>query len=332
MKMITPGKIRGLQQLSNPDGTMTVLALDQRGSLIKALGLKDHDPDVYQKVRDFKLEVIEYLLPHCSAILLDPQFSAAEALTRGLIPGSKGLILATEESGYVEKPDGRINQVIPGWSLGKAKRMGASAAKLLAYYNPNIKNLAAEQIKFINSLAQQAQAVDLPLLVEPMSYSVDPQMPKNSPAFAKIRPEIVKTTAEQLGKLDIDILKLEFPCDFKFEQDNHVWETACAGITETSPVPWLLLSAGVDFPVFRDQVEVACRTGASGFVAGRAIWKEAAQLTGKERTEFLRNTAVDRVKILAELVSKNAASWLLKTKERIPSIDQDWLTAYQDFE
>jgi tagatose 1,6-diphosphate aldolase len=331
MKHISIGKLRGLQELSNQDGTMTILALDQRGSLIKALGLKENDPNLYKAVRDFKMAVSEYLLPHCSAILLDPQYGAAEALAKGLIPGGKGWIVATEETGYTEKPDGRINQVIKNWSLGKAKRMGASAAKLLAYYNPEITSLAQEQISFIKSLVSEANKFDLPLLLEPMSYSGDPDMPKNSPAFAQKRPGIVIQTAEQLGSLGVDILKLEFPCDVKYEKDPKVWEAACHAITEISPVPWLLLSAGVDFPIFKEQVKVASKAGASGFVAGRAIWKEAAQFVGEERTAFLKNTGVNRVKELVDIVHKYAAPWQSVQDVKKPEITDGWLETYGDF-
>ena len=331
MEQIDIGRIRGLQELSNQDGLMTVLALDQRGSLIKALGIQKNDPDLYQAVRTFKLEVTEYLLPHCSAVLLDPEYSAAEAISAGLISGQKGLVVATEESGYIENPDGRENRVIPNWSLAKAKRMGASAAKLLSYYNPNIHKPSKIQEEFILKLVKQAKSLDLPLLLEPMSYSNNASMPKNSAEFAKLRPEIVLNTAKRLGALGVDLLKLEFPCDVNFETDVSVWKSSCAAITEAAPVPWLLLSAGVDFPVFKEQLRVACQAGASGFVAGRAIWKESTALTGSKRTEFLKTTAVDRVKELVEIVDNFSDPWTKNYRDLMPVIDKDWHSTYVEF-
>ncbi|MFM7590502.1 MAG: tagatose-bisphosphate aldolase, partial [Isosphaeraceae bacterium] len=32
---LTPGKLRGLQRISNPNGTLTMLALDQNSSMIE---------------------------------------------------------------------------------------------------------------------------------------------------------------------------------------------------------------------------------------------------------------------------------------------------------
>jgi len=330
MKELSIGKLRGLQEISTEEGFITVLALDQRGSLIEAMGLEKNDPDLYAKVRDFKLETISALLPACSAVLLDPQYSAAEAIKDNCIPGQKGLIVATEETGYVKLPDGRVNKVIPDWSLGKAKRMGASAAKLLAYYNPMIEDLATQQENFITDLAKEAAKLDLPLLLEPMSYSSDPDLPKQSAEFAKIRPEIVKTTAERLGILGIDLLKLEFPCDVEFENDKSVWQQTCEKISAVSQVPWVLLSAGVDFDLFKQQLEVACKSGASGFVAGRAIWKEATSLQGSTRSDFLHNRAADRMKELVDIVHQFACPWKNSLKVGISAVSSGWLSQYQD--
>lgn len=330
MKALGIGKIRGLQELSTEHGSLAVLALDQRGSLIKALKIDESDPDLYIKIREYKMELVGELLPLCSAVLLDPQFSAAEAICSSRINSQKGLIVATEETGYIEQSDGRLNQVIPGWSLGKAKRMGASAAKLLTYYNPEIESMAREQEDFIKSLVEEAEYLDIPLLLEPMSYSVDPDMPKRSPEFAKKRPRIVQQTAKNLGNLGVDLLKLEFPCDHNFEKDRSVWQEECNKVTEFAPVPWVLLSAGVDYDVFRQQLEVACKAGAAGFVAGRAIWKEAAEVTGKERTAFLKGTARERIKELVDIVNQHASKWQDMIESGFCHIDSGWHKDYKD--
>ena len=72
---------------------------------------------------------------------------------------------------------------------------------------------------------------------------------------------------------------MEFPYDIKFNQDRRAWRQACAELSEACAVPWVLLSAGVDFEQFKPQAQVACENGASGFLAGRAIWKEAAAMS-----------------------------------------------------
>lgn len=325
------GKLRGLQEISTPEGFITVLALDQRGSLFKALGMAENDPALYQAVREFKKATTNELMPACSAVLLDPEFAAAEAISEGWISGQKGLIVTLEETGYVDSPEGRLNPFIPNWSLGKAKRMGASAAKLLAYYDPRIKKLAGYQERFIRDIVEGSIELDFPLLLEPMSYSADPSVPKKSPEFANLRPKIVRDTAERLGALGVDLLKLEFPCDTEYEKDKSVWLSACEDITQISPVPWVLLSAGVDFGVFKEQLEVACKAGASGFVAGRAIWKEAAALKGQERINFLSKTGHERMVRLVDIVNQFARPWKKALRGEVDKVEQGWINNYQDF-
>ncbi len=325
------GKLRGLQEISTPEGFITVLALDQRGSLFKALGLKDSDSMLYRAVREFKKATTLELMPACSAVLLDPEFAAAEAVSEGWISGQKGLIVTLEETGYVDSPDGRINPFIPNWSLGKAKRMGASAAKLLAYYDPRIKKLAVYQEQFIRDIVEGSIELDFPLLLEPMSYSADPSIPKKSAEFASLRPQIVRDTAERLGALGVDLLKLEFPCDTDFEKDKSVWLKTCEDITQVSPVPWVLLSAGVDFDVFKEQLIVACKAGASGFVAGRAIWKEAAALKGHEQINFLSKIGKDRMNQLVDIVNQYARQWKNGQSGEVNRVEQGWINDYQDF-
>lgn len=322
------GKVRGLQEITTPEGLMTILALDQRGSIVPALGLSPDDPALYQKLRDFKLMVVEYLLPAASAVLLDPQYAAAEAVARGAVPGHKGLIVTLEKSGYAGESTARRQQLLPGWSVDKVKRMGASAAKLLCEYHPEAGQAAAAQERLVADMVAQARAADLPLLVEPVVYSTDANKPKGSAEFAALRPGLVIETARRIGRLEVDVLKVEFPHDARFVDDEKAWAEACAALNAVAPVPWALLSAGVDYPTFKRQVKFACQAGASGFVAGRAIWKEALTMSGPEREAFLRTTGAARMAELAELVHRYGRPWTAFYPELAASVDQDWLANY----
>ena len=74
-----------------------------------------------------------------------------------------------------------------------------------------------------------------------------------------------------------DVLKAEFPYDAG-ETDEARWRDACEELTAAIDVPWVLLSGGVDAATFEAQVRVACAAGASGVLAGRSIWAEAATM------------------------------------------------------
>ena len=133
-KSISIGKLRGLQQTSSPRGTFTALALDHRQNLRRALGPSDPTSVTDDQLSRFKLEVTSGLASEASAVLLDPEVSAAQAIAGHAIPNHIGLVVAVESTGYTGDPTARQAQIIPGWSVEKAKRMGASAIKLLVYF------------------------------------------------------------------------------------------------------------------------------------------------------------------------------------------------------
>lgn len=329
MASLSIGKIRGLQEISSTEGLITVLALDHRGTLIKAMGLNEKEANVYAQVRDFKFMAIKYLLPHATAVLIDPQFGGAEAITRGIIPGSKGLMITLESSGYKGESTARLNEIIPGWSPAKIKRMGASAIKFKIDYHPDAGKVTRQMEEMVASVSAEAAKLDIPLLLEPVSYSVDANMKKESAEYASQRPAIVLETARRLGPL-VDVLKLEFPHDAAFNKDEKEWEKACVDITHTSPVPWVLLSAGVEFDIFKRQAKVACEAGASGYVAGRAIFQEAAAMQGSAREDFLKNVAAKRMQELKDMAAKTARPWTDGYPRLAESADENWIRQYQE--
>ena len=299
---ITPGRWRGLKTTSNDDHTFTILAFDQRGTFTKMLP----EGTPYETAVEIKREVVFALSPHVSAVLLDPVYSlpAAHAMV-----GDSGLLMALEKSGYTGDSTYRRVELIEGWSVGKIKRMGASAVKLLVYYHPQAGALAEEIEAFVAQVCQECRRYDIPLFVEPVSYSLDPNVRKESDEFARTRPEVVRETARRLSRLKPDILKLEFPVDADHDHNDHSWQVACEAVSAACEVPWVLLSAGVVFETFERQTKIACRAGASGFLAGRAIWREAVTMTTPERARFLAETGVDRIRRLEDLVCNLARPW-----------------------
>jgi tagatose-1,6-bisphosphate aldolase len=291
MKSISIGKLRGLQQISSHRGTFTALALDHRQNLRKANPAFVHDAELSR----FKVEVTTELARDATAVLLDPEVSAAQAVAQGAIPSSVGLVVAVESTGYTGDATARQAQVIPGWSVEKAKRMGASAIKLLVYYHPD--SATANEIEdFTSKIAAECKKQDLVLMLEPLSYSLD----ESKKLSSEEKRYVVVETAKRLTPLKVDILKAEFPLDLK-DMDESKWLNACKEISSASITPWILLSAAVDYDTFLRQVTVACHGGASGIAVGRAVWKEGVTLDGDERIKFLRTTARQRLSRLTSL-------------------------------
>jgi len=104
----------------------------------------------------------------------------------------------------------------------------------------------------------------------------------------------------------VDILKSEFPLDVHSGEDEKSWRTPGAEISSASPVPWILLSAAVDYASFLRQVLVACQAGAAGIAVGRAVWQQAVGLKGSERSASFMPVLVSVSPSLTNYGSRNA--------------------------
>ncbi len=299
MQKISIGKLRGLQQISSQRGTFTALALDHRQNLRKANPTFVNNEELSR----FKTDVTAALAHRSTAVLLDPEVSAAQAIVGRAIPNSVGLVVAVESTGYAGDATARQAQIIPGWSVEKAKRMGASAIKLLVYYHPDSPT-ASEIEAFTKNIADECARHDLVLMLEPLSYSLD----ESKKLSSEEKRYVVVESAKRLTSLGADILKAEFPFDTSTtlstsvtESDKKLWKEACDEISSVSITPWILLSAAVDYETFVQQVVVACNAGASGIAVGRAVWKEAVTMNNDERIKFLRTTGRQRISRLTSL-------------------------------
>jgi tagatose 1,6-diphosphate aldolase len=294
---ISAGKLRGLKMLSDENGRFRMMAIDQRGSLVRKLvGIlnKEKDEIKYKDLATVKAAIAKVLSPYSTATLMDPVYGYPYSIS--YIPKDVGFLLAFEETGYEkagENGQERKSRSISGWSVEKAKRAGADAVKFLLYYNPSASD---EIIKHQQNLAKEVGAecekYDLPLLMELVSYALLDDEVESKAVFAKRKPEIVANMAAEFSKPEykIDILKLEFPAELKYtaeyadgkfdgEKREPVYDLEevkgfCESVDKASQVPWVILSAGVDIDEFAENVKLACAAGASGFLCGRAIWQD----------------------------------------------------------
>lgn len=318
------GKIRGLQQCASARGTFTCLALDHRQGLRRAMNPLDPKAVSDAELIDFKLEVCQHLAGEATAVLLDPEYSAAPAVHQGIIPKGTGLVVALEATGYTGDPNARESQVLPGWSVAKAKRMGADMVKLLVYYHPDAPT-AAEIEAFVAQVGAECHRHDLALMLEPLSYSLDPSV-KKLPSIE--RRYVVTETVQRLVVPGLDLVKIEFPLDTDSDPDENTWFAACLEVSAAATIPWILLSAAVDYPTYLRQVLVACQAGASGVAVGRAVWKEAIDLDLQERANFLNTTARERLARLTAVCTALAKPY----HDFYPHLEQtlpgDWHVRY----
>lgn len=297
------GARRGLAACASDRGTFAVLALDHRQNLRRELRPDDPASVTYDQMVEFKRAVVRALAPVATGTLLDPEIGAAQCIADGSMPARAGLLVAIEATGYLGPSTTRVSRVLDGWSVEQAKRMGASAAKLLVYYHPDAAN-AADQERLVAEVGAACRDADLALFVEPLSFS----LVEGEKLTGEARRQVVVETARRLTPLGGDVLKAEFPYDPSVT-DRSRWVEACAELDAASSLPWVLLSGGVDDVTFEAQVETACRAGASGVLVGRSVWAEAATLAPEARDRFLATEGRARLGRLVDLVDRLGRPW-----------------------
>jgi tagatose 1,6-diphosphate aldolase len=314
---MTPGKLFGMQRIANPNGTLTMLALDQNSSILKmaknALARvgEEREPS-HAEVVTAKLHLAQYLGKKASAVLLDSVYGAWHAICAFKFPLQAGLIVRLERTGADLTADGsgRLTVVEPGWGVAKIKQLGANAVKLLVYYEPSHAESALHQRDLVERVAAECDRHDIVFLLETLSYPFANEE-KTSASYLERKPDTVIETARHLSAL-CDVYKAEFPGTLGHDSDEQLARSLDA-LDEASHRPWVLLSAGVDFPDYQRQVAMACDHGASGILGGRAFWKEYFDYDGeKERVGFLRTEAIGRLAAIDKLVRKNARPWFKK--------------------
>ncbi|MFL5329438.1 MAG: tagatose 1,6-diphosphate aldolase [Gemmataceae bacterium] len=313
---LTPGKFRGLQRIANPNGTLTMVALDQNSSMMSMMkdSLKkkgeDREPS-YDEIVEAKVHLASRLGPHCSALLVDAYYGAWNSLATNSVPRNTGLLVRVEKSGGEKNRHGApMGAFEPGWSVAKIKRMGADAVKLLAQFEPTEIDSAEHQFEFIQQVADECRKHDILFLLEPIAFPFDGEK-KDSPSFTGRKAETVIESARQISRF-CDVYKAEFPGHVKTDSESQLRDNLKA-LDDACHRPWVLLSAGVDFPEYKKQVELAMQCGASGVLGGRAFWKEYFLQDGHAaRDKFITGECVDRVKQVDSIVKERARPWFAR--------------------
>jgi tagatose-1,6-bisphosphate aldolase len=323
---LTPGKVRGLSATSTPGGIFTILAVDHRDSLRVVLDPENPAAIPATEMTEVKLGLVHALGSEATAVMLEPEYCAAQAIAARALPGGVGFIAAIEAQGYLGDPAARQTLLLDGWGVEKAKRLGASGIKLLVLYRPDAGPVTEAQDQMISAVVTDCARYDIPLFLEPVAYSVDPKIPTNSPEFAAQRRGVVVETVRRLGELGPDVLKVPFPIDSRYDADRAVWVEACAELDAASPVPWALLSGGDPYELYRDQVRTACDCGASGFMVGRALWGAYVTASPNDRPRLMEEEVQPRLHELAEIARNHGRDWA--ERHVMPVIDEHWYVRY----
>ncbi len=300
-KQVTSGKYRRLMALSDEHGVIAALAIDQRGSLEKALAAIVNRDITTPEIVEFKTLVTEVLTPYASAVLLDTEYGLEAARHRA---GSAGLLLAYEITGYDTTTRGRLPSLSPEWSVARIIEAGADAVKVLIYYDPDDdRSINAVKHAFVERIGAECRAYDIPFFLEVVSYS-DSIGDEKSLAFAQAKPEKVRQLTREFSRAryGVDVLKLEIPVNMRFlagmdpeysgpfaytrEEARQYFHVAAA----EARVPFIYLSAGVSNALFLASLALANEAGVpyAGVLCGRATWQDSLPVYMKGGARALR--------------------------------------------
>jgi len=289
---ITAGKLAGMKAVSNDRGVIAAAAMDQRGSLKKALAKEKGGEIGDREMEEFKTLVTEVLTTHASAILLDPEWGIPASKRRA--KGS-GLLMAYEKTGYDAATPGRLPDLLDVWSVRRLKDAGADCIKILLYYTPfDPKPTNDLKHAWVERIGDECRANDIPFFLEFVGYEEGAD--EKSLDFAKKKPQIVAGSMAEFTKdrYGVDVMKVEVPINMKFVEGAHVFGGTAAyskkeamdhfrRTAEVATKPFIYLSAGVSNAEFTESLELAAEAGTkfSGVLCGRATWKDGISIYGK---------------------------------------------------
>ncbi len=297
---LTPGKLSGLRAVSTERGIIAAAAMDQRGSLQKALAKEKGGTVTDAMMQEFKIAVTEVLTPHASAILLDPEWGLPASRKRAK---NAGLLLAYEKSGYDNTRPGRLPDLLNFWSVRRLKEAGANSIKVLLYYTPfDKKEVNEEKHAWVERIGDECHANDIPFFLEFVGY--DPEGgDEKGVEYAKKKPQIVTRSMAEFSKdrYGVDVLKVEIPVNMKFVEGARSFAGTKAytkkealdfyrEAAQAATKPFIYLSAGVSNAEYIESLELAAESGVhwNGVLCGRATWKDGIPVYGKQGVEAFR--------------------------------------------
>jgi tagatose-1,6-bisphosphate aldolase len=271
-----------------------------------------------------KMKVIRALAPEASGFLLDPEFSIAHATVSGVLPGSVGMIANIERMRETEDGFERTVDLRPDWTPNRIAAAGADGAKFVFFHRAEERE-ASGDVERVRALVADCHAVGLPCIIEPLWYPLDGEDVAD-PKVQRARAEAIVASAARFAACGADVMKMQFPGTVGDAAARADAASAAQDLDAILDVPWVLLSEGVGFDDFAVQLELAAAGGASGFMAGRAVWKEAVATGGSDEAVAL---AAQRLAQLTAIIRADGRPWRepVAVAQVDASVAPSWWTA-----
>lgn len=284
-----------LKDITRPSGGFSMLAVDQREAMrlmFAAAGAPQ--PVADQVLTDFKVNAAKILSPYASAILVDQQFCYHQVVAQNAVTQNCAMIVAADE--FIPGNGIPVDSVIIDKQVDAqaVKRDGGKALKLLVLWRSDED--PQQRLAMVKEFNQICYANGLLSIIEPV---VRP--PRRGASFD--REQAIIDAAKELGDSGADLYKVEMPLFGKGSQQALL--NASQRLNEHISMPWVILSSGIDEKLFPRAVNIAMTAGASGFLAGRAVWSSVIGLPDTEM--MLRDISVPKLQRLGEIVDEMMA-------------------------
>lgn len=284
-----------LDRIALPSGRLAMVALDQRESLatmLRAHGQADSDA----AMTAFKLDLVRALAPHASGLLINARHGYRQIVSDAMLPPTCGLILAADA--LTQDRGGPVTETAIDTSVdpASARDDGAAALKLLVIWRADA--LRDRTVAMAEEFIAMCRSAGLLSVLEPVAQP----LPGGQDEF-DLNAGILDA-ASALAPLRPDVYKAQVPSAGRGAMSELV--AACQRVDAVVPVPWVVLSNGVTPQDFPRAVEAACRGGASGMLAGRAVW--TGVLGASDHAAAVAGAA-DRLRLLIDIVAEHGRPW-----------------------
>ena len=286
-----------LTALARPSGALAMVAVDQREALRGMFAAHQSTPVLDSQLTQFKVDVARELSPYASALLVDQEFGIDAIIDQKVLKNSCGLIAAADL--LVGPPGGAATDtaIDPEVDPIRMSDIGSVGLKfLILWRNDESPDMRAQLVEDFNKLCQIS---GLPSIVE---IIVKP--PRDTTKGFNREEEII-IAAREAATWKPDLYKAEVP--FHGEGDLNLVMKNADRISEAIGSPWVVLSNGVKQPFFADAVKACAMGGASGFLAGRAVWADI--VSSPDIPKALREISIPRLEQLTEIVDTHAKPW-----------------------
>lgn len=287
-----------LDAIARPGGGFAMVAMDQRESLRTMFAQAGAGRPGDSELVAFKTAVARALGPLASGFLIDREYGF-DRVRDGMLPESCGLILAAD---VLTQPPGRpaeetsLDEVVaaPEFDL-----TGVRAIKLLLVWRRDAHREA--RVELARRFIALAAARGVLSVLEPVVRAT----PQERSAGTWDEDQAILEAARELAPLRPSLYKAQMPR----HGDGTPAELrgACEKLSHAVAGPWVVLSQGVHRDAFPAAVRAACQGGASGFLAGRAIWSDVVGRTDLDQA--LARVTVPRLARLMEVVDREATPW-----------------------